>query len=139
MCKLTRQLCAVLSLAALHGLALGGPLLVVVPAGSPIVALTRKDLADIYLDRSETSLHRALMPMDRTEEALRDRYYQSLGISGSSLRLYWARRIFTGRGRPPPSVSASQLGASLSQQKNTVLYVEPNERPPNTRVVATLE
>ena len=136
---LARPLCIAWCLAALHGLVWGDPLLVVVPEASPIQALTKQQLADIYLDRNATRSALAAVPLDREEAPLRDRYYQSLGIASSAVRTYWAKRVFTGRGRPPAAVSAADLATALNQQKNAMTYVEPQERPRHTRVVATLE
>lgn len=139
MLKLVRHCCAVLCLAAWHGLTWAAPLLVVVPEGSMILTLTKQDLADIYLDRNSTRSALAAMPLDRSEDTLRERYYQALGLSPSTVRAYWAKRVFTGRGRPPAMVSASEISAALSQQKNTLIYVDAAERPRNTRVVIVLD
>lgn len=134
-----RHLCIALSLAALHGLARCGPLLVVVPENSPIPMLTKQDLADIYLDRNTTRGALAALPLDRTEDNLRERYYRALGLSPSAVRAYWAKRVFTGRGRPPVMVPGDEVGAALSRQKNALIYVDAAERPRNTRIIATLD
>jgi hypothetical protein len=139
MLKLARHCCAVLCLVALHGLAWGGPIWVVVPNDSPIQTLTRQELADIYLDRNVVRSSLKAIPFDREEDTLRERFYLAIGISPSFMRSHWAKRVFTGRGRPPPMVSAAGLTAALSQGKTTLIYVEGAERPSNTRVVATLD
>ncbi len=134
-----RHCCAVLLLAALHGLTWAAPLLVVVPEGSTIPMLTRQDLADIYLDRNATRSTLAVVPLDRSEDALRERYYQALGLSPAAVRSYWAKRVFTGRGRPPAAIPASEITTTLSQQKNTLIYVDATQRPRGTRVVTVLD
>lgn len=117
----------------------GGPLLVVVHNDSPVQTLTRKELADIYLDLNAARSSRALHPMDRAEDPLRERFYQNLGLAPSAVRLHWAKRVFTGRGRPPPVVSSTDLMPALTQQHNALIYLESGERPPHTRVVTTLD
>lgn len=136
---LLRLVCAALSLMVLSGWAVAAPLLVVVSEDSTIRALTRQELADIYLDRNTARSTFDAVPLDRAEDALRDRYYLALGLTPATVRSHWAKRVFTGRGRPPPTVSAAELGTALSQQKNTLVYVDAAERPRNTRVIATLD
>lgn len=139
MLNFVRHCCAVLCLAAWHSLTWAAPLLVVVPEGSMILTLTRQDLADIYLDRNTTRGALAAVPLDRTEDNLRERYYLALGLSPSSVRAYWAKRVFTGRGRPPVMIPGDEVSATLSRQKNALIYVDAAERPRNTRVIATLD
>lgn len=137
--QLIRLCCAVLCLAGLHSLTWAAPLLVVVSDSSTIQSLTRQDLVDIYLDRNATRSQLDVMPLDRSEDAVRERYYQALGLSPATVRTYWAKRVFTGRGRPPPLITASDVSTALSQHKNALIYVDASERPRNTRVIITLD
>jgi len=130
---------AVLSLLAGHVAAWGSPLLVVVPDTSAIQTLTRQDLVDIYLDLNAARSAQQVVPLDRREDGLRERFYQSLGVSLSAVRAHWAKRVFTGRGRPPPVVSSAELGQTLMQDQHALIYVDGSERPRNTRVVLTLD
>lgn len=123
----------------LHGLVDAAPLLVVVPESSAIHMLSHEELADIYLDRNAARGTHGVLPLDRTEDPLRERYYRGLGISPTVYRAHWAKRIFTGRGRPPPTVSSGELAGTLERQRNVIFYVEAAERPAKTRVVATVE
>lgn len=127
-----------LALLTLQSLAQAAPLLVLVPVDSPIQTLTRQEVTDLYLDRGSARSSSGAEPLDRSETALRERFYRALGISPSAVRAYWAKRIFTGRGRPPVAVSAAGLSLALSQHKNALVYADESERPPHTRVVATL-
>lgn len=133
------RLTLALVLLALHGLALAAPLLVLVQTASPIQTLTRQELADIYLDRNNARSTSGAVPLDRAEAPLRERFYRGLGISPSAVRSHWAKRVFTGRGRPPVAIPAAELSLALSQQKNALVYADASERPPHTRVVAVLE
>jgi len=57
----------------------------------------------------------------------------------SDAQLEIAKRVFTGRGRPPPVVSSAELGQTLMQDQHALIYVDGSERPRNTRVVLTLD
>ncbi|WP_374591658.1 hypothetical protein [Aquabacterium sp.] len=138
-CPLWLRWLAMLGWLVAHAGAVAGPLLVVVPDTSPIQALSRQELIDIYLDLNSARVAQQAMPLDRSEDGLRERFYQSLGVSPSAVRAHWAKRVFTGRGRPPPVVSSASLGATLAQERRALIYLDATERPRNTRVVITLD
>lgn len=134
-----RRWIVALGLLAVHAGASAGPLLVVVPDTSPIQTVTRQEVIDLYLDLNSARNTLQVDPLDRSEDGLRERFYQSLGVSPSAVRAHWAKRVFTGRGHPPPIVSSANLGVALSQERRALIYVDSAERPRNTRVVITLE
>ena len=81
---------------------------VVVSAKSPIMALSRSQLIDTFLGKvSRYPDGTQAMPLDLAEgSSARDEFYSRLADkSAAQIKAYWSKIIFTGRGRPPPTVS----------------------------------
>ncbi len=96
---------AALSLASAAALA---DVVAVVPAKSPITALSKSQLADIFLGKiSRAPDGTALQPIDQAEgtDAREEFYSKVTGKSSAQIKAYWARIIFTGRGKPPATVA----------------------------------
>ena len=63
-----------------------------------------------------------------------------LGKTPPQLRAYWAKRIFTGKGRPPDTVpSQSALVKVLTDNINAIGYIELAKVSPQLRVIATVD
>lgn len=110
-------------------------LVVVVSQQSPITALSRERLTDLYLGR----LHRLpggepITPIDQSERSpAHNRFYNEyLGRSPAQIKAHWSRLIFTGRGQPPRSLSDGAAVADfLAEHPNAVGYLDSelvNER-----------
>ena len=103
----------------------------VVSAKSSIDHLSRKDLADIFLGRTTRSPDGApVVPVDQDESSTtRDEFYTTfLGKTPAQLRAYWSKIIFTGRGRPPPTVPDAAAARKLvATNPHAIAYVERNQ------------
>lgn len=110
----------------------------VVSENSPIHKLSRHEVADIFLgnSRSQPQLGK-IVPLDRTQEALRQEFYQAyLGKSLPQVKAHWAKIIFTGRGHPPRTVSnAEELKNVLGSNPNAVGYAERDAVDETLRIV----
>jgi ABC-type phosphate transport system substrate-binding protein len=83
---------------------------VVVSARSPITALSKNQLIDIFLGKvSRYPDGTEAMPVDQVEgSGPRDEFYaKTADKSAAQIKAYWSKIIFTGRGQPPPTVSNS--------------------------------
>ncbi len=100
--------CAV-ALALLGGAAsVRADVVVVVSVHSPVTALNRSQLTDIFLGRlSRLPDGSMVVPIDQPEgSAERGEFYSELmARSAAQLKAYWSRIIFTGRGQPPRTVA----------------------------------
>ena len=113
--------------------AVGGEFVVVVGKQAPLVQLRRDDVADLFLDRRPVH---DLKPLDLEDDHLRDDFYREVaGMSPHSVRAYWVRRVFTGRGRPPDRISVDEVRDVLSQQAPFVTYVPTNQANADYRVL----
>jgi ABC-type phosphate transport system substrate-binding protein len=81
---------------------------VVVSAKSPVMALSKNQLIDIFLGKvSRYPDGTEAMPLDQAEgSGDRDEFYaRAADKSAAQIKAYWSKIIFTGRGQPPPTVS----------------------------------
>lgn len=132
--------------ALIIGLALGlasvtamADVVAVVSAKSPITALSRSQVADIFLGKANRfPTGEAAAPIDQPEEApLRDEFYQKVsGRSAAQIKAYWSKIIFTGRGQPPPTVSNSnEMRKRISDNPTAIGYIDRSMVDQSVRVV----
>ncbi|WP_111413370.1 phosphate ABC transporter substrate-binding protein [Billgrantia lactosivorans] len=113
---------------------------VVVSAQSPVSTLTRSELADIYLGRTNR-FHggQPAMPVDQRENspAYVAFYRNYLGQTPAQIKMHWSRLIFTGRGQPPRSLADHQAMADfVAGQATAIGYLDDAYVDERLRVVA---
>jgi ABC-type phosphate transport system substrate-binding protein len=92
----------------------------VVSAKSPITALSKTQIADIFLGKSNRFPDGAqATPIDQPEaSSVREEFYDKVtGKSLAQLKAHWSKIIFTGRGRPPKTASSSRRGQEAACRK----------------------
>jgi ABC-type phosphate transport system substrate-binding protein len=138
--RLTAIACA-LGLVLMAGAA-RAEVVVVVSAQSPVGALTRAELTDIYLGRTNRlPTGDPVVPIDQADRspAYNEFYSKYLGQSTAQVKAHWSRLIFTGRGQPPRSVENSAAAAELvAGNPNAIAYVTADAVDDRLRIV-TLE
>jgi len=104
---------------------------VVVATSSPVKALGRNQVADIFLGKiSRFPDGRQAVPIDQAENsATRDEFYTTFtGKSASQLKAHWSKIIFTGRGQPPQAVSSSaEVKKRVAENPDTIGYIDARE------------
>jgi len=135
---------------ASHGLSLGilclllwacpaaaEEILVVGSERAPVDTLDRAETANLFLglERGET----LLTPYDQRDEILRRDFYREVACrSLSSVRAHWAKRVFTGRGRPPAMLDAEAVERTLQGDPTAVTYVPENKPPESAKILLNL-
>jgi hypothetical protein len=117
------------------------PLLIIVRFDSPVNALSRQEVADLYLDRSgvREKWGVPLKPLDQQDDTLRERFYGEVAaMSLNRLRAYWSKRVFTGRGRPPEEHPPERAAQVVAQDPKVVVYVPAGQCPKGVKVVHTI-
>ena len=113
----------------------------VVSARSPITALTRSQVADIFLGRSTRYPNGdPAVPIDQLESSVaRDEFYARFtGKPPAQVKAYWSKVIFTGRGQPPPEApSETELKKRLAGDPLAIGYVDQAAVDASLRVVET--
>ena len=100
----------------------------VVSAQSPVTALSRNQVVDIFLGRmSRFPGGEQAVPIDQEEgTAARDEFYAGFAeLSPAQIKAHWSKIIFTGRGLPPKTVSNSiEVKKAVVKNPNAIGYIE---------------
>jgi ABC-type phosphate transport system substrate-binding protein len=100
----------------------------VVSAKSPITALSKSQVTDIFLGKaSRFPDGTQAVPIDQIEgTAVRDEFYTNfIGKTAAQMKAHWSKIIFTGRGQPPKVVSNSrEIKQLLAQDPRAIGYIE---------------
>ena len=112
---------------------------VVVATASPLKALARNQVADIFLGKTSRFPSGAqATPIDQTEDsAIRDEFYSTFtGKSASQLKAHWSKIIFTGRGQPPQAVSSSaEVKKRIAENPDAIGYIDAREVDSSVRAL----
>lgn len=111
----------------------------VVSAKSTITALSQSQVADLFLGKTNRFPDGAqAVPIDQAEgSATRDEFYAKLvEKSAAQLKAYWSKIIFTGRGRPPPTVSnSSEMKKRIIENPAAIGYINRDLVDEHVRVL----
>lgn len=112
---------------------------VVVHPDVEIEQLNKDEVKSIFLSEGNSSFKNIIV-FDRTDFALKGDFYRHVaGMSMNRLRAYWAKKVFTGRGRPPKTVALPDHMALMERTSNLMTYVLANEVPEGFKVVYQFE
>lgn len=114
-----------LSLGSVHAMA---EVVAVVSAKSPVMALSKNQVTDIFLGKTSRFPDGALVvPVDQTEgSSVRDEFYANVaGKSAAQIKAHWSKIIFTGRGQPPKEVANSnEVKKFLAGNPAAISYID---------------
>lgn len=100
--------------------------------------LTKNDVARLFLGLGSTDLQAT--PVDRDDSRLRERFYRTVaGLSPASVRAHWAKRVFTGRGRPPVMQSEAKVQELIAGQGRIITYAPTGDLPSGATVLLHLD
>lgn len=111
----------------------------VVSSRSAVTALSNSQIADIFLGKSARFPDGSpAVPFDQIEgSAIRDEFYgKVVGKTAAQIKVYWSRILFTGRGRPPPTVSDSiEMKRRITENRAAIGYIDRSLVDDSVRVV----
>lgn len=117
--------------------------LVVVTASDNVEDLNIDDVARIFLGKvNKFPSGEEVVPlnMDPSDPSFADFARVVLKKSPSQLKAYWAKRIFTGKGKPPRSIANSEeLRALVASDKRYLSYLDRNNVDHTVRWVIVLK
>jgi ABC-type phosphate transport system substrate-binding protein len=78
--------------------------------GISLRGVTNDELSKVYLGNSKSLGGVDVNPVDQAEgSGTRGEFYDKVvGKSESQLKRYWSQRVFSGKGKPPPSLADDQ-------------------------------
>lgn len=133
---------ASLALVSFTGAASAEVVVVVVSAKSPTAALTTEQASDLFLGEVATFPGGGqAVPVDQADGSrVREEFYtKAAGKTSAQLKAYWAKVIFTGKGRPPKAVADSAAVKQLvADNPNMIGYMDKGAVDASVKVVLTL-
>jgi ABC-type phosphate transport system substrate-binding protein len=113
---------------------------VVVSQKSTVTALTREQVADLFLGKQNRFPGGTkAAPLDLPEGSPeRDAFYAEFaGKSPAQVKAHWSKIIFTGRGQPPPQVPDDKAALKrLAGDSAAVAYIRRSLADDSVRIVA---
>lgn len=118
---------------------LSEPVAVISHEGVQLASLTREDVADLFLGKRKMVVAGlALTPVDVSDDALRETFYQQVaGMSAIRVNAYWARQVFSAKGRPPIKLPLADAKSMVLAQPGMVTYV-PDKNASEFKVLLRL-
>jgi ABC-type phosphate transport system substrate-binding protein len=113
-------------------------LVAVVSARSPVTALSKNQITDIFLGKANAFPDgEKAVPIDQSESPARDEFYDRIvGKSPAQMKAYWSKLIFTGRGQPPREVANSmEVKKKVIENPNAIGYIDQNLVDDSVRVL----
>ncbi len=112
-------------------------IVVVAGAASPTAALSKEQVADVFLAKNPS-----LAPLDLPDSnPLRDEFYTKVtGKSAAQAKSVWARLAFTGKAKPPKEApGAAELKKMLGSTPNAIGYLNKSELDSSVKVLFTVQ
>ena len=111
----------------------------VVSSKSAITALSKSDVADIFLGKVVRVAEGAQAdPIDQPESSnVREEFYrETTGKSPAQLKSHWSKNLFTGRGQPPRMVpNSAEVKKVLAANPFAIGYIKDTKIDPSVRVL----
>jgi len=111
----------------------------VVSTRSPVTALSKNQLLDIFLGRANRYPDGTpASPIDQAEGSpLRDEFYIKVaGQTAAQMLAYWSKIIFTGRGQPPPTESTdAEMKKRIRDNPAAIGYIDRAAVDDSVRIV----
>ena len=114
---------------------------VVVVHPSNSAALNAEEISKLYLGRTKSFPDgKAAIPVAQAEGSASTELFNQkvLNKTGSQIKAYWSKLVFTGKGTPPKEVSSDQEVIELVSQNPSVIgYINKSAVTDAVKVVAT--
>jgi len=112
-------------------------ILVVVSERSSIQNLDKHEVKRIFLDKTRFFPNgEKVQVVEGISENVKNAFYSLVtNKSKSQLRAYWAKQIFTGKGRPPRKMKEDKLLHYLAQNPNAISYISTEQMSNSLKVL----
>jgi ABC-type phosphate transport system substrate-binding protein len=124
---------------ALLGTVANADVVAIVSSKSTVPALNKDQASDIFLGKaSRFPDGTQAVPIDQQEgSGTRDAFYAKVaGKTAAQIKAYWAKIIFTGRGKPPREVAdGAEMKRFVVENPGVIGYIEDKFVDSSVRVV----
>lgn len=139
--RLLRRIAWVVGLLALTQAAWAG-VVVVVSSKSGVTAMTKDQVADIYLGNSKNFPNGSPATAADLPEAAAERteFHKAVtGKSAAQFKAYWAKMVFSGKGVPPKELATpAEMKSALAEHPNMIGYLDKSMVDGSLKVVLEL-
>jgi len=113
---------------------------VVVSAKSSVAALSKDQVADLYLGKSQELGGGSAALFDLPDGATKDAFYdKATGRSLSQIKATWSKLLFNGKGLPPKeAANPGELKKAIAGNPNAVGYLDSGAVDGSVKVVLKL-
>ncbi len=112
---------------------------VIMSVKSPVALLDKGQVSDIFLGKSATFPDGAMaVPLDQdSSSGPHSEFHDKVtGKSGSQLKAYWSKLVFTGKASPPKEVPDSrEIRSLIATNPNMIGYIEKGAVDTSVKVV----
>jgi ABC-type phosphate transport system substrate-binding protein len=107
------------------GAAFASEMVVVVAVNAPVEALTREQVADLFLGRAKTFPNGSVaIPIDVQDDPLyADFHLRLCERTPKQLQAHWAKMVFAGRANPPRNVPLESVRNLVAKNPNLIGYL----------------
>lgn len=103
-------------------------LAIIAHPGTKAAGISKDELASLYLDKSKSLPDgTAATPVDQPEGSpARSKFYEQVtGKDERQIKSYWSKRMFTGKGRPPQTLSGDDtVKAYVAKTPGAIGYID---------------
>ena len=132
---MTRIACVALVLCASRAQA---ETVVIVSAKSPVGSLSKDQVADLFVGKSQQLGGAAAVLVDQTE-LKEDFYTKATGRNTAQIKATWSKLLFTGKGNPPKEVSGNgEVKKLVAASPAAVGYIDKAAVDGSVKVVLSL-
>ena len=116
-------------------------ILVVVSEKSSIQNLDKHEVKRIFLNKTRFfSNGQKVQVVESGATDVKNTFYSRVTQkSKSQLRSYWAKQIFTGKGKPPRKLKKGKLLSYLDQNPNAISYISAEQMTDSLKVLYKIE
>lgn len=111
---------------------------VIVSTKSTVGNLDKEQISDLFLGKSSSYPDGSMaVPIDQNEGAIKEEFHDKVTEkSGSQLKSYWSKMVFSGKGNPPKEIpSNSEVIKLISANPSMIGYVEKNAADSSVKIV----
>ena len=111
---------------------------VVTSTNSPISNISNKDAKQLFLGKTIDIAGNKAVPVDQADgNPIKDTFYSKVANKNASqLKAYWSKKIFSGKGTPPESVSNdADVKTWISKNPSGIGYIDSSHVDSSIKVI----